>query len=175
MTGPIYVNGAEPGDVDGDPHPQDRAQAVRRQPELAGKDSRPSARSRPRCPRFIKWLKLDLANNRAEFQAGHPGRAAAFPARSRWASTRTIRLRARAVVKDDPLGTGVGRCARGRTARTMDINELQRLEDLHPGVHQGRPDLDRRFAWPPGNGEVSLTALECSYKEIMIQPWLRKA
>ena len=57
----------------------------------------------------------------------------------------------------------------------MDVNELQAGCNLYmPGVPK------RRLIWTgdshcrQGNGEVNLTALECSYKEIEIKPIVRK-
>jgi acetamidase/formamidase len=77
-------------------------------------------------------------------------------------------------VKDNPMAP-VSTLRPWKNGSNMDINELQAGSTVFFPVF-----LKGGLIWTgdshcrQGNGEVNLTALECSYKEIMIQPIVRK-
>jgi len=150
ITGPIFVNGAEPGDV----------------MEI----------------RILKIVMKDSAFNfnlpgkqfptvgqlASEFPDGYPGTIAVGP------DPNEPKEKAGPPIHD----------AKGRTSTlrpwkngsNMDVNELQAGSTLYLQVFQ-----KGGLIWTgdshclQGAGEVNLTALECSYKEIEIQPIVRKA
>src|SRR5690242_16187951 len=78
---------------------------------------------------------------------------------------------------------GSGFDAKGRTSTlrpwknesNMDVNELQEGSTLYfPVFQKGGLIWTGDSHCLQGNGEVNLTALECSYKEIEIEPIVRK-
>src|SRR5205814_4812741 len=77
-------------------------------------------------------------------------------------------------VKDDKLAP-VSTLRPWKNGSNMDINELQEGSTLYiPVFQKGGLIWTGDSHCRQGNGEVSLTALECSYKEIRIQPIVRK-
>jgi len=75
------------------------------------------------------------------------------------------------------------RDAKGRTSTlrpwkngsNMDVNELQEGSTLYlPVFHKGALIWTGDSHCRQGNGEVNLTALECAYREIVLQPVVRK-
>ena len=77
-------------------------------------------------------------------------------------------------VKDNPMAP-VSTLRPWKNGSNMDINELQAGSTIFFPVF-----LKGGLIWTgdshcrQGNGEVNLTALECSFKEILIQPIVRK-
>src|SRR5207237_10495757 len=77
-------------------------------------------------------------------------------------------------VKDDPMAP-VSTIRPWKNGSNMDINELTEGSVIYFPVF-----LEGALIWTgdshclQGNGEVNLTALECSYKEIELQPIVRK-
>src|SRR5882672_7676640 len=175
MTGPIYVNGAEPGDV-----MEIRILKIVPKPfgvslNLPGKDFPTIGALAPEMPNgFIKWFKLDLANNRAEFKPGILVELQPFPGTLAVGIDPNDPSPRKGGVKDDPMAP-VSTLRPWKNGSNMDINELQAGSKIFiPVFIKGGLIWTGDSHCRQGNGEVSLTALECSYKEIMIQPVVRK-
>jgi acetamidase/formamidase len=175
ITGPIYVEGAEPGDT-----LEVRILKIVPKPDafnfnLPGKDF-PSIGLLPSefPDGFVRYYKLNLAEMTTEFKPGIVVDLKPFPG--------TFAV---GVDPDEPepkAGPPI-RDAHGRTSTlrpwkngsNMDVNELQAGSTLYFPVF-----LKGGLIWTgdshcrQGNGEVNLTALECAYKEIEIQPIVRK-
>src|SRR5438874_3969507 len=174
VTGPIYVNGAEPGDV-----MEIRILKIVPKPfgitfNLPGKDFPTIGALAPEMPEgFIKFFNIDVAKNRAEFKPGIMIELQPFP------GTLAVGIdpedpSPRKGGSKDPLAP-VSTLRPWKNGSNMDINELQAGSKLFVPVF-----IKGGLIWMgdshcrQGNGEVSLTALECSYKEIVIQPVVRK-
>jgi acetamidase/formamidase len=174
MTGPIFVNGAEPGDV-----MEIRILRIVPKPfgitfNLPGKDFPTIGALAPEMPEgFIKFFNIDVAKNRAEFKPGIMIELQPFP------GTLAVGIdpndpSPRKGGSKDPMAP-VSTLRPWKNGSNMDINELQAGSKLFLPVF-----LKGGLIWMgdshcrQGNGEVSLTALECSYKEIVIQPVVRK-
>jgi predicted RNA-binding protein with TRAM domain len=96
LTGPIFVNGAKPGDVMEIRIRKIVPKRVGANFNLPGRSSPPSARSRPSSPRGTSTTSRSIRRSARRCSS----RASRFPsvrsrAPSRWASTPTTRLRAR--------------------------------------------------------------------------------
>jgi len=175
MTGPIYVNGAEPGDV-----MEIRILKIVPKPfgvslNQPGKDFPTIGALAPEMPNgFIKWFKLDLANNRAEFKPGIMVELQPFPGTLAVGIDPNDPSPRKGGVKDNPMAP-VSTLRPWKNGSNMDINELQAGSKIFiPVFIKGGLIWTGDSHCRQGNGEVSLTALECSYKEIMIQPVVRK-
>ena len=175
ITGPIYVEGAEPGDT-----LEVRILKIVPNTEavnfnLPGKDFPTVGLLPEEFPEgFVRYFKLDLAKMQTEFKPGIVLDLKPFPG--------TFAV---GVDPNEPPAKGGPpiRDAKGRTSTlrpwkngsNMDVNELQVGSTLYLPVF-----LEGALIWTgdshcrQGNGEVNLTALECSYKEIEIQPIVRK-
>ena len=174
MTGPIFVNGAEPGDVL-------EVRILRIEPKpfavnfnLPGKEFPTIGALASEMPDgFIRFFKLDMKTRTAEFKPGIVLDLQPFPG--------TFAV---GIDPDDPSprkGGAKDNMAPVSTLRpwkngsNLDINELQEGTTIFIPVF-----LKGGLIWTgdshcrQGNGEVNLTALECSYKEIRIQPIVRK-
>src|SRR5258705_11387525 len=174
MTGPIYVNGAEPGDVM-------EIRIIKIVPKafginfnLPGKDFPTIGALAPEMPDgFIKFFTLDLKKRQAEFKPGITLDLRPFPG--------TL---AAGIDPNDPSprkGGSTDSMAPVSTLRpwkngsNMDINELQEGAAIFIPIF-----LKGGLVWTgdshcrQGNGEVNLTALECSYREIAMQLIVRK-
>jgi acetamidase/formamidase len=175
ITGPVYVEGAEPGDT-----LEVRILRIVPKPDafnfnLPGREF-PSIGLLPSefPDGFVRYYKLNLTNMTTEFKPGIVVDLRPFPG--------TFAV---GVDPDEPEAKGGPpiRDARGRTSTlrpwkngsNMDVNELQAGSTLYFPVF-----LKGGLIWTgdshcrQGNGEVNLTALECAYKEIEIQPIVRK-
>ena len=176
MTGPIYVNGAEPGDVL-------EIRILRIEPKawainfnLPGKDFPTIGALASEMPEgHIKFFPHRPGEAHGRVQAGHRASTCSpSPGRSRSASIRTIPLPARAASRTIRWRR-CRRCVRGRTGRTWTSTSCRRARRS-----SSRCSSRAGCIWTgdshcrQGNGEVNLTALECSYKEIRIQPIVRK-
>jgi len=174
VTGPIFVNGAEPGDV-----LEIRILKIVPKPfainfNLPGKDFPTIGALASEMPDgFIKFFTMDLEKRRAEFKPGIAIDLQPFPG--------TLAV---GIDPDDPAprkGGAKDPMAPVSTLRpwkngsNMDINELQAGSTIFIPVF-----LKGGLIWTgdshcrQGNGEVNLTGLECSYKEIVLQPIVRK-
>jgi acetamidase/formamidase len=174
MTGPIFVNGAEPGDV-----MEIRILKIVPKPfgvnfNLPGKDFPTIGALGPEMPEgSIRWLKLDLAKKQAQFKPGIMIDLQPFP------GTLAVGIdpedpSPRKGGSKDPMAP-VSTLRPWKNGSNMDINELQAGSTIFIPVF-----LKGGLIWTgdshcrQGNGEVNLTGLECSYKEIVIQPVVRK-
>lgn len=174
MTGPIFVNGAEPGDVL-------EVRILRIEPKpfavnfnLPGKDFPTIGALASEMPDgFMKFFTLDLQKRTTEFKPGITIDLQPFP------GTFAVGIdpndpSPRKGGSKDPMAP-VSTLRPWKNGSNLDINELQEGTTIFIPVF-----LKGGLIWTgdshcrQGNGEVNLTALECSYKEIRIQPIVRK-
>jgi acetamidase/formamidase len=174
VTGPIFVNGAEPGDVL-------EIRILKIVPKtfginfnLPGKDFPTIGALASEMPDgFVKFFYLDLEKKQAEFKPGIMIDLQPFP------GTLAVGIdpndpSPRKGGSKDPMAP-VSTLRPWKNGSNMDLNELQEGSTLYVPVF-----LKGGLIWMgdshcrQGNGEVSLTALECSYREILIQPIVRK-
>ena len=175
ITGPIYVSEAEPGDTL-------EVRILKIVPKedafnfnLPGKDFPTVGLLAAEFPTgFVRYYKLDLAKMQTEFKPGVVIDLQPFPG--------TFAVGVDPNEPDAKAGPPI-RDAKGRTSTlrpwkngsNMDLNELQAGSTLYLPVF-----LKGGLIWTgdshcrQGNGEVNLTALECAYREIEIQPIVRK-
>jgi acetamidase/formamidase len=175
VTGPIYVNGAEPGDVL-------EIRILRIEPKawgvnfnLPGKEFPTIGALAPEMPEgHIKFFPLDLQKRSAEFKPGVVIDLQPFPGTLAIGIDPDDPSPRKGGVKDDPMAP-VSTLRPWKNGSNMDINELQEGSTLFVPVF-----LKGGLIWTgdshcrQGNGEVNLTALECSFKEMRIQPIVRK-
>jgi acetamidase/formamidase len=174
MTGPIFVNGAEPGDV-----LEIRILRIEPKPfavnfNLPGKDFPTIGALASEMPDgFLRFFNLDLQKRAAEFKPGITLDLQPFP------GTLAVGIdpndpSPRKGGAKDPMAP-VSTLRPWKNGSNMDINELQEGSTIFIPVF-----LKGGLIWTgdshcrQGNGEVNLTALECSYKEIRLQPIVRK-
>src|SRR5712692_7633640 len=175
VTGPIFVTEAEPGDVM-------EIRILKIVPKAAGTNFHLPGAEFPTvgllAPEFkegfLKYYKLDWKKRQTEFKPGVVLDLKPFPG-----------ILAVGVDPNEPkekAGPPI-KDAKGRTSTlrpwkngsNMDLNELQAGSTFYVPVF-----LKGGLIWigdahcRQGNGEVELTALECAYKEIEIQPIVRK-
>ena len=174
MTGPIYVNGAEPGDVM-------EIRIVKIVPKafginfnLPGKDFPTIGALAPEMPDgFIKFFTLDLKKKQAEFKPGITLDLRPFP------GTLAVGIdpndpSPRKGGSTDPMAP-VSTLRPWKNGSNMDINELVEGSTIFIPIF-----IKGGLVWTgdshcrQGNGEVNLTALECSYREIALQLIVRK-
>ena len=175
VTGPIYVNGAEPGDT-----LEIRILKIVPKPDafnfnLPGKQFPTVGLLASEFPEgFVRYYKLDLAKMQTEFKPGIVINLAPFPGILAVAPDPNEP----AAKAGPPIHDEKGRTSTLRpwkNGSNMDLNELQAGSTLYVPVF-----LEGGLIWigdahcRQGNGEVNLTALECAYKEIEIQPIVRK-
>jgi len=175
ITGPIYVTGAEPGDT-----LEVRILKIVPKPDafnfnLPGRDFPTVGLLASEFPDgFVRFYKLDLNRMQTQFKPGVMIDLKPFPG--------TFAVGVDPNEPDAKAGPPI-HDAQGRTSTlrpwkngsNMDLNELQAGSTLYLPVF-----LKGGLIWTgdshcrQGNGEVNLTALECAYKEIEIQPIVRK-
>ena len=174
MTGPIYVNGAEPGDVL-------EVRILRIEPKpfavnfnLPGKDFPTIGALASEMPEgFIRFFNLDLQRRTTEFKPGIVLDLQPFPGTFAVGIDPNDPSPRKGGVKD-PMAP-VSTLRPWKNGSNLDINEMQEGSTIFLPVF-----LKGGLIWTgdshcrQGNGEVNLTALECSYKEIRIQPIVRK-
>jgi acetamidase/formamidase len=175
MTGPIYVNGAEPGDV-----LEIRILRIEPKPwavnfNLPGKDFPTIGALANEMPDgYIKFFPIDLEKRSVEFKPGITIDLQPFPGTFAVGIDPDDPAPRKGGVKDDKLAP-VSTLRPWKNGSNMDINELQEGSTLYiPVFQQGGLIWTGDSHCRQGNGEVNLTALECSYKEIRIQPIVRK-
>src|SRR6266446_5117294 len=175
MTGPIYVNGAEPGDVM-------EIRILKIVPKnfainfnLPGSEFPTIGALAPEMPNgFIKFFTLDPKKRSVEFKPGVNIELAPFPGTLAVGIDPNDPSPRKGGVKDDPMAP-VSTLRPWKNGSNMDINELQAGSTIYIPIF-----LKGGLIWTgdshcrQGNGEVSLTGLECSYKEIVLQPIVRK-
>src|SRR5262245_24112437 len=175
MTGPIFVNGAEPGDVMEIRILKIVPKAFGVSFNLPGKEFPTIGVLASEMPEgFIRFFKLDLVRKQAEFKLGITIDLQPFPGTLAVGIDPNDPSPRKGGVKDDPMAP-VSTLRPWKNGSNLDINELQAGSTLFVPVF-----LPGGLIWMgdshcrQGNGEVSLTALECSYDEIVIQPIVRK-
>jgi acetamidase/formamidase len=175
MTGPIFVNGAEPGDVL-------EIRILKIVPKnfginfnLPGKEFPTIGALASEMPDgFVKFFKIDPNKKSVEFKPGVEIDLQPFPGTLAVGIDPNDPSPRKGGVKDDPMAP-VSTLRPWKNGSNMDVNELQEGSTVFIPVF-----LKGGLIWMgdshcrQGNGEVSLTALECSYKEIRIQPIVRK-
>ncbi len=175
LTGPIFVNGAEPGDTL-------EIHILKIVPKEWGTNFNLPGTKFPTVgllasefpEGFVRYYKLDWAKRQTEFKPGIVLDLKPFPG-----------ILAVGVDPNEPkekAGPPI-HDAKGRTSSlrpwkngsNMDLNELQEGSTLYlPVFQQGGLIWIGDAHCRQGNGEVNLCALECAYKEIEIQPIVRK-
>jgi acetamidase/formamidase len=172
LTGPIYVNGAEPGDVLEIRILKIVPKAFGVNFNLPGTEFPTIGALASETPEgYVKFMNLDLQKMQTEFKPGIMVDLKPFPG--------TIAV---GVDPSDPAprkgGTPDGPASSLRPWKNggnMDINELQAGSRLFlPVFQKGGLIWTGDSHCRQGNGEVNLTALECSYKEIVLQPIVHK-
>jgi acetamidase/formamidase len=175
VTGPVYVNGAEPGDVLEIRIKKIVPKAFATNFHLPGSQFPTVGQLASEFPQgFVRYYYLDLEKKQTEFKPGiaidlqpFPGTIAVGP------DPNEPKEKAGPPIKD----------AKGRTSTlrpwkngsNMDLNELQEGSTLYlPIFVKGALLWTGDSHCRQGNGEVSLTALECAYREIVLQPVVRK-
>jgi acetamidase/formamidase len=175
VTGPIYVNGAEPGDT-----MEIRIKKIVIKDtgfnfNLPGKQFPTVGILASEFPEgHVQFFKLDPKTMTTEFKPGIILHLAPFPG--------TIATGPDPNEPKEKAGPPI-HDAKGRTSTlrpwkngsNMDVNELQEGSTLYlPVFQKGGLIWTGDSHCLQGNGEVNLTALECSYKEIEIEPIVRK-
>jgi acetamidase/formamidase len=175
VTGPIWVNGAEPGDT-----MEIRIKKI--VPKLSGFNFHLPGKEFPTIgllasefpAGFVRYYKLDRQKRQTEFKPGIVLPIKPFPG-----------VLAVGVDPNEPkekAGPPI-HDAKGRTSTlrpwkngsNLDLNELQAGSIFYVPIF-----LKGGLIWTgdshcvQGNGEVNLTALECSFEEIEIEPIIRK-
>jgi acetamidase/formamidase len=175
MTGPIYVNDAEPGDVMEIRILKIVPKAFGVNFNLPGKEFPTIGALASEMPEgFIRFFPLDLKKNQAVFKPGIIIDLQPFPGTLAVGIDPNDPAPRKGGVKDDPLAA-VSTLRPWKNGSNMDINEMQAGSTVFIPVF-----LKGGLIWTgdshcrQGNGEVSLTALECSYKEIVLQAIVRK-
>jgi acetamidase/formamidase len=174
LTGPIYIEGAEPGDTL-------EVRILKIVPKeygqnfnLPGKDFSTGLLPKEFPEGFVRYYKFDLAKMQTEFKPGIVVKLKPFPG-----------IIAVAPDPDEPkekAGPPI-KDAKGRTSSlrpwkngsNMDLNQLQAGSTLYLPVYVKGALLwtgDSHCA--QGNGEMNLEAIECAYKEIELQPIVHK-
>ena len=174
VTGPIYVEGAEPGDVLEIRILKITPKAFGANFSLPGKEFPTIGALAPEMPDgFLKYFYLDLDKRQAEFKPGIVIELQPFP------GTLAVGIdpkdpSPRKGGATDPMAP-VSTLRPWKNGSNMDINELQEGTTIFIPIF-----LKGGLVWTgdshcrQGNGEVNLTALECSYREIVMQLIVRK-
>jgi acetamidase/formamidase len=174
VTGPIYVNGAEPGDVMELRILKIVPKAFGINFNLPGKEFPTIGALAPEMPDgFLKFFYLDWEKRQAEFKPGIVIDLQPFPGTLAVGIDPNDPSPRKGGVKD-PMAP-VSTLRPWKNASNMDINELQEGTTIFIPVF-----LKGGLIWVgdshcrQGNGEVNLTALECAFREIVMQPIVRK-
>ena len=175
VTGPIYVTGAEPGDTMEIRIKKIVPKAFGTNFHLPGAQFPTVGILAPEFPQgFVRYYYLDWEKRQAEFKPGVMIDLQPFPG-----------ILAVGVDPNEPApkaGPPI-KDAKGRTSTlrpwkngsNMDINELQEGSTLFvPVLLKGGLIWIGDAHCRQGNGEVNLTALECAFREIVVQPVVRK-
>jgi len=174
LTGPIYVNGAEPGDVM-------EIRILKITPKrfgfnfnLPGKEFTTIGALPPEFPEgFVKYFNLDWKNHQTEFKPGITIDLKPFPGTLAVGIDPNDPSPRKGGVKD-PMAP-VSTLRHWKNGSNMDINELQEGTTIFIPIF-----LKGGLVWTgdshcrQGNGEVNLTALECAFQDITLQLIVRK-
>jgi acetamidase/formamidase len=174
VTGPIYVNGAEPGDV-----MEIRILRIVPKPfgvnfNLPGKEFPTIGALAPEFPEgFVKYFNFDLKNRQTEFKPGIMIDLKPFPGTLAVGIDPSDPAPRKGGAKDSMAPVSTLRPWKNRS--NMDLNELQEGSTIYIPIF-----LKGGLVWTgdshcrQGNGEVNLTALECAYRDITLQLIVRK-
>src|SRR5580765_2634368 len=178
MTGPIYVNGAEPGDVMEIKILKIVPKAFATNFNLPGKDFPTIGVLAPEMPNgFVKYFYLDWEKRQTEFKPGITIDLKPFPGTLAVGidpADPSPRKGQAPGQPADPMAP-VSTLRPWKNGSNMDINELQEGSSIFiPVFIKGGLIWTGDSHCRQGNGEVNLTALECSYKEIRLQTIVRK-
>ena len=175
VTGPVYVTGAEPGDTLEIHIKKIVPKAFGTNFHLPGSQFPTVGLLAPEFQQgFVRYFYLDWEKRQAEFKPGIVIDLQPFPG--------TIGVGPDPNEPKEKAGPPI-KDAKGRTSTlrpwkngsNMDLNELQEGSTLFlPVFHKGALIWTGDSHCRQGNGEVNLTALECSYREIVLQPVVRK-
>jgi acetamidase/formamidase len=175
ITGPIFVNGAEPGDVM-------EIRILKIVPKDFGQNFNLPGAKFPTvgllAPEFpdgtTHFFKLDVAKMQTEFKPGITLKLKPFPGvLAVGVDPNEPKEKAGPPIHDDKGRTSTLRP--WKNGSNMDLNELQVGSTFYVPVF-----LKGGLIWTgdshclQGNGEVNLEAIECAYKEIEIQPIVHK-
>ena len=175
VTGPIFVNGAEPGDVM-------EIKILKIVPKDFGQNFNLPGSKFPTVGLLASefpegaahYFKLDVAKMQTEFKPGITLRLKPFPGTlAVGVDPNEPKEKAGPPIKDDKGRTSTLRP--WKNGSNMDLNELQAGSTLFVPVF-----LKGGLIWMgdshclQGNGEVNLEAIECAFKEIEIQPIVHK-
>jgi acetamidase/formamidase len=175
LTGPIFVNGAEPGDVL-------EIRILKIVPKkqgfnfnLPGKDF-PTIGALPKDfpDGYVKYFDIDWKTRTTAFKPGITIPVRPFPGTLAVGIDPDDPSPRKGGVKDDKMAP-VSSLRPWKNGSNMDINELTEGSTIFIPVF-----LPGGLIWTgdshcaQGNGEVNLTAIECSFEEIRLQPIVRK-
>ncbi len=174
VTGPIYVNGAEPGDVMEIRILKIVPKAFGFAFNLPGKEFPTIGALASEFPDgFVKYFYLDWEKRQAEFKPGIVLDLQPFPGTLAVGIDPNDPSPRKGGVKD-PMAP-VSTLRPWKNASNMDINELQEGTTIFVPIF-----LKGGLVWVgdahcrQGNGEVNLSGLECAYREIGMQLTVRK-
>lgn len=174
ITGPIYVEGAEPGDTLEIRFLKIVPKEYGQNFNLPGKEFPTGLLPKEFPEGFVRYYQFDLKKMQTEFKPGIVVDLKPFPG-----------IIAVAPDPDEPkekAGPPI-KDAKGRTSTlrpwkngsNMDLNELQAGSTLYlPVFVKGALIWTGDSHCRQGNGEMNLEAIECAYKEIEIQPIVHK-
>jgi acetamidase/formamidase len=174
VTGPVYVNGAESGDAMEIRIVKIVPKAFGTNFNLPGKEFPTIGALASEMPDgFLRYFYLDWDKRQAEFKPGITIDLQPFP------GTLAVGIdpkdpSPRKGGATDPMAP-VSTLRPWKNGSNMDINELQEGSSIFIPIF-----LKGGLIWTgdshcrQGNGEVNLTALECSYREMVIQPIVHK-
>ena len=116
---------------------------------------------------YVRYFYLDWETKTVEFKPGVVLDLKPFP------GVLAVGMDPNDPARDRP--TRVNTIRPWKHGSNMDLNELQEGSILYVPIHQkGGLIWTGDSHCRQGNGEVNLTALECAYREIVIQPIVRK-
>jgi len=175
LTGPIFVNGAEPGDVLEIRILKIVAKKVGVNFNLPGKDFPTIGALAKDFPEgYVKYFDLDWKTRTTVFKPGIAIPLRPFPGTLAVGIDPDDPSPRKGGVKDDKLAP-VSSLRPWKNGSNMDINELTAGATVFIPVF-----LSGGLIWTgdshcaQGNGEVNLTAIECSFESIELQPIVRK-
>ena len=175
LTGPIFVNGAEPGDVL-------EIRILKIVPKKAGANFNLPGKEFPTIGAlakdfpegYVKYFEIDWKTKTALFKPGIVIPIRPFPGTLAVGIDPEDPSPRKGGVKDDKLAP-VSSLRPWKNGSNMDINELVEGSTIFlPVFQKGGLIWTGDSHCAQGNGEVNLTALECSYEEIRLQPIVRK-
>jgi acetamidase/formamidase len=174
VTGPVYVNGAEPGDALEIKILKIVPKAFAMNFNLPGKEFPTIGALASEMPNgWVKYFYLDWEKRQTEFKPGITIDLQPFPGILAVGIDPNDPSPRKAGVQD-PMAP-VSTLRPWKNASNMDINELQEgTSILIPVFLKGGLIWTGDSHCRQGNGEVNLTGLECASREIVIQPVVHK-